>query len=62
MPYGPNNVEETETLSRSSVQLPVWMNERLDDIARRAFSSRSQVIRRMLADALEREPDEAEVA
>ena len=56
MPYGPNDVAEPETLLRSAVQLPPRMVERLDAIARRTFSSRSQVIRRLLAEALEREP------
>jgi len=37
------------------------MVERLDAIARRTFSSRSQVIRRMLSEALERESAEAAV-
>lgn len=64
MPYGPNDVAETETLSRSSVQLPAWMTEQLDGIARRTFSSRSQVIRQLLAEGLERErtAETAEVA
>lgn len=59
MPDNPIDVEETETLIRSSVQLPPWMVAGLDAVARRTFSSRSQVIRRMVAEALEREPTEA---
>jgi Arc/MetJ-type ribon-helix-helix transcriptional regulator len=36
------------------------MEARIADISRRTFSSRSQVIRRLLAGALEREPVETE--
>jgi len=53
-----NQDEEIATYLRSSVQLPPGMTERLDAIARRTFSSRSQVIRRLLAEGLEREPAE----
>lgn len=59
MPTDRNDVEGTEILIRSSVTLPRWMAVRLDAVARRTLSSRSQVIRRMVAEALEREPSEA---
>lgn len=55
MPEQPHDDMESQTLIRSSVQLPPRMTEQLDDIARRTFSSRSQVIRRLLSEALERE-------
>lgn len=55
-----NEDEGDATLLRSSVQLPPWMTRRLEAMARRTLSTRSQVIRRLLAEALEREP--AEVA
>lgn len=55
MPEQPNDDTESQTLTRSSVQLPPWMTRRLDEIAERTYSSRSQVIRRLLAEALERD-------
>lgn len=55
-----NEGEVDATSLRSSILLPAWMTERLDAIARRTLSSRSQVIRRLVAEALERET--AEVA
>ena len=54
-----NEDEADATSLRSSILLPGWMTDRLDTIARRTLSSRSQVIRRLLAEALEREPAEA---
>lgn len=55
-----NEDDVTATLLRSSVQLPGWMADRLDEIAKRTLSSRAQVIRRLIAEGLDREP--AEVA
>lgn len=55
-----NEDEVDATSLRSSILIPGWMTDRLEAIARRTLSSRSQVIRRLLAEALEREP--AEVA
>ncbi len=51
--------EVDATSLRSSILLPAWMTERLDVMARKTLSSRSQVIRRLLAEALDREPAEA---
>lgn len=53
MPAEPNDVELDATSVRSSILIPAWMEARLDAIARRTFSSRSQVIRRLLDKALE---------
>jgi metal-responsive CopG/Arc/MetJ family transcriptional regulator len=57
-----NEDEETATSVRSSILIPGWMEARIAEISRRTFSSRSQVIRRLLADALEREPISEAVA
>ena len=56
MAANPNQDEEATTLMRTSVQMPGWMWDRLGDIADRTFSSRSQVMRRLLAEALDRDP------
>lgn len=61
MSTDPIQDEASATLLRSSVQLPAEMTERLDEIARRTLSSRAQVIRRLLAEALDREPLETSV-
>lgn len=55
----PNDVEEDTTTVRTSVSLPSWMDQRLEEIAERTFSSKSQVVRRFLAQALEAEAAEA---
>lgn len=55
MSSNPNDVEQDATSLRSSILIPSWMERRIADIAARTLSSRSQVIRRLLADALERE-------
>lgn len=55
MPDNPNDVESGATMVRSSIMLPVWMDARLDAEAARTFSSKAQVIRRMVAEAFERE-------
>jgi metal-responsive CopG/Arc/MetJ family transcriptional regulator len=53
-----NEDEEAATSVRSSILIPNWMEERIAVIARRTLSSRSQVVRRLLAEALSREPSE----
>lgn len=58
MPANPNDVDEDATSLRSSILIPAWMERRIAEIATRTLSSRSQVIRRLLAEALEREPAE----
>lgn len=55
----PNDVEEDATSLRSSILIPAWMERRITEIAARTLSSRSQVIRRLLAEALAREPVDA---
>lgn len=50
-----NHDEATATTVRSSILLPEWMDRRVTEISARTFSSRSQVIRQMVAEALERE-------
>lgn len=45
MPVKPNDVDEGATSIRSSVMLPVWMDEQIARIAARRFSSRAQIIR-----------------
>jgi metal-responsive CopG/Arc/MetJ family transcriptional regulator len=50
-----NDVESDATSLRSSILFPAWMNRQLQEIAARTFSSRSQVIRRFVAEGLERE-------
>lgn len=54
-----NEDEVTTTSVRSSILIPDWMEAQISDISRRTLSSRSQVIRRLLAEALQREPVEA---
>lgn len=54
-----NEDEVTTTSVRSSILIPDWMETRISEISRRTLSSRSQVIRRLLAEALQREPVEA---
>jgi len=51
----PNDVEEDATTVRTSVSLPSWMDQRLEEIAERTFSSKSQVVRRFVAHGIERE-------
>ncbi len=51
-----NEDEVTATSVRSSILIPDWMEAQISEISRRTLSSRSQVIRRLLAEALEREP------
>ncbi len=51
----PNEDTVSATSLRSSVYLPDWMERELTEIARRTFSSRSAVIRRLLAEGLNRE-------
>ena len=58
MPQNPNDVDLDATSVRSSILIPAWMDARLDVMAQRTLSSKSQVIRRLLAEALEREPVE----
>jgi metal-responsive CopG/Arc/MetJ family transcriptional regulator len=58
MPPNPNDVAPDATNMRSSIHLPVWIVVRLDAIARQTLSTRSQVIRRMLAKALDDEPEQ----
>jgi hypothetical protein len=59
MSTNPNDVEEDATRVRSSILIDAWMEARIAAIARRTFSTRSQVIRQLLAKALEGEqPDE----
>jgi metal-responsive CopG/Arc/MetJ family transcriptional regulator len=53
-----NEDEESATSLRSSIYFPPWMTRRLDAIAQKTLSSRSQVIRRLVAEGLEREPVE----
>jgi metal-responsive CopG/Arc/MetJ family transcriptional regulator len=55
MPANPNDVELDATSVRSSILIPAWMEDRIARIAERTLSSRSQVIRRLLAEALGRE-------
>lgn len=50
-----NEDEATATMVRSSIMLPSWMDAHLEAMARRTFSSKAQVIRRMVAEGLERE-------
>ena len=54
----------TEARLRTSVNLPIWMEQEIGQIAKRTFSSRSQVIRQLLGEALEglRSRELAEVA
>ncbi len=52
---GPHRLRAVEGGKRIVFQFPAWMEARLDAIAQRTYSSRSQVIRRLLAEALERE-------
>jgi hypothetical protein len=58
MESNPNDVETDATSLRSSILIPAWMERRIGEIAARTLSSRSQVIRRLLSEALEREPSE----
>lgn len=58
MPENPNEVESGATNVRSSIMYPRWMEARVDAIAERTFSSRAQVIRRFIAEGLEREAGE----
>lgn len=51
----PNEDTVNATSMRSSVYLPEWMERALTEIARRSYSSRSAVIRRLLAESLARE-------
>lgn len=53
MPAKPNDVEEDATSVRSSILIPAWMEARIDAEAKRTLSTRSQVIRQLLAFALE---------
>lgn len=62
MPAKPNDVDPSATSVRSSIQIPTWMDARIDAIAQRTYSSRAQVIRRLLAEALEREESTEAVA
>lgn len=61
MPTSPNDVEADATSVRSSILIPAWMEAQIDAEARRTFSSRSQVIRRLVAFALEHAGCEAPV-
>jgi metal-responsive CopG/Arc/MetJ family transcriptional regulator len=54
-----NDVEADATSLRSSILIPAWMDRQLTEIAARTLSSRSQVIRRLLAEGLEREAAKA---
>lgn len=53
-----NQDEVAAPLLRTSVQFPGWMWDRLGEIADRTFSSRAQVIRRLVGEGLEREPQQ----
>ena len=53
MVANPKHVAETPTMVRSSIMLPVWMERRIADLSRDSFSSRAQVVRKLLADALD---------
>jgi hypothetical protein len=59
MSTNPNDDEATATLMRTSVQMPLWMWRWLGEKAERTYSSRAQVVRRLLAEAHEREASEA---
>lgn len=55
MSGNPNDVEEDVTRVRSSILIDAWMEARIATIARRTFSTRSQVIRQLIAKGLEDE-------
>ena len=53
MPEDPNDVESGATMLRSSIMLPAWMDGRIEADAKRTFSSKAQVIRRLISKAYE---------